>query len=234
MSALALCLCSLEDRIFNTLSKDADFRQKASFVARLGSGSACRSVFETMALWGQSAELAGSSDLYAVPFTEELHEVFKSFHDDILIISKEEKKVSSTAGHALMDQNIYADNRYQEARQRLHNLLTALKTGDLETFGSICEKEALTLHALMMCSNPPYILMQPNSLAAIKKVQQFRSDSGHPLYFSLDAGPNLHLLYPREIQNTVQSFIKDELEVLCENKLWIPDKVGLGPLELEQ
>ena len=232
MSALALCLCSLEDNIFGTLKDDNAFRQKASFVARLGSGSASRSIFESMAVWGKTSEVEGSSDLFAVPFHQELHEIFKSFHDDILIISKAKKSVSSTVGHALMEENIYADSRYGEARQRMHYLLTALKMGDVESFGSICEKEALTLHALMMSSNPPYILMRPNTLAAIEKIRQFRSDTRHPLYFSLDAGPNLHLLYPHEIKNQVQTFIKEELIELCENKEWIQDKVGLGPLEL--
>ncbi|MEL6926729.1 MAG: diphosphomevalonate decarboxylase, partial [Bacteroidota bacterium] len=232
MGALALCLCSLEDQLFGTLKEDAAFRQKASYVARLGSGSASRSIYAYMGAWGSTSDIEGSSDLYAVGFESPLHEVFKTFHDDILIISKGEKSVSSTAGHALMDDNIYADNRYMQAKRNLQNLLPALRKGDLEMFGKITEQEALTLHALMMSSNPPYILMQPNSLAAIQKVQRFRADTGHPLYFSLDAGPNLHLLYPDEIKTTVQAFIQSELVQLCEGGQIIQDQVGLGPLEI--
>ena len=231
MSALALCLCSLEDRLFGTLQDDQSFRQKASYVARLGSGSACRSIYPTMALWGKTPDLPTSSDLYAVAFDSELHSVFKTYRDDILIISKGEKGVSSSAGHQLMEQNTYAGPRYQEARQRLHRLLDILRSGDLEAFGMICEQEALTLHALMMCSYPPYILMRPNTLAAIEKIRQFRADTGHPLYFSLDAGPNLHLLYPAEIQTEVQNFIQESLTAYCENDQWLSDQVGLGPLE---
>lgn len=232
MSALALCLCSLEHRFFGTLADDTAYRQKASYIARLGSGSACRSIYATMGVWGETVEVPNSSNLYAVPFHEKLHPVFKTFHDDILIVSKGEKSVSSRAGHGLMDGNPFAEPRYQQARQRFHQLMDALEKGDLEAFGRIAENEALTLHALMMASNPSFILMLPNSLALIERVRQYRKDTGHALYFSLDAGPNLHLLYPDDIKVPVQTFIEEELSAFCENGIWIKDQVGEGPLEL--
>lgn len=232
MSALALCLCSLEDALFNTLNDDEGFRRKASYVARLGSGSACRSIFAGLAEWGEIGEIEGASDLYAIPFEEEVHEVFQSYNDAILIVSKGEKSVSSRAGHALMDNNPYADSRYQQARQRLRNLLGPLRTGNVEEFGNILESEAMTLHALMMASSPPYILIKPNTLLLIDKVRAFRESTGQPLYFSLDAGPNLHLLYPEVIKASVEEFIKNELLSYCESGQWIADRVGKGPLQL--
>ncbi len=232
MSALALCLCSLENLLFETLEKDNEFRRKASFVARLGSGSASRSIYPTIAVWGESGEIKDSSDLFAIPYEDNINAVFKTFHDDILIVSKGEKSVSSRAGHSLMDGNIYAANRYQQARQRMHHLLAALKTGDLELFGNITENEALTLHALMMTSNPSYLLMRPNTIKLIEMVRAYRVETKQPLYFSLDAGPNLHLLYPDDSSEQVQSFIKSELLRYCENKEIISDKVGPGPEKL--
>lgn len=232
MSALALCLCSMEDELFDTLGDDAEFDRKASYVARLGSGSACRSIFPTMAVWGESGEIEGSSDLYAIPFGDHIHEVYKSFHNDILIVGAEEKAVSSSAGHALMEGNPFAPARYQQARQRLHNLLPALKSGDLETFGKIVEDEALTLHALMMASNPSYILMRPNTLQMIELLRAYRAETNHPVYFTLDAGPNLHVLYPESIIHKVRPFIESELTPLCEEGLFIPDWVGEGPEQL--
>ncbi len=232
MSALALCLCTLESDLFGTLKDDKEFRRKASYISRLGSGSACRSVYAHAGLWGTSGSIKDSSDLYAIPYQDEIHKIFKTFHDDILIVSQGEKAVSSRAGHALMDGNDYAAPRYKQANQRLHRLLAAMKSGDLETFGNITENEALTLHALMMTSNPAYILMKPNSLEMINRIRNFRADTGHPIYFTLDAGPNIHLLYPDNIYFDVKDFIQTELVPLCENGMMIPDKVGLGPLQL--
>ena len=232
MSALALGLCSLEDRLFGTLQDPAEFDRKASYIARLGSGSACRSIFSHAAVWGETPLVAGSSNEFAVPVGERVHDVFRTMHDDILIVSTDEKSVSSRAGHALMDGNPYAEPRYAQARQRLAALLTAMETGDLATFGKIAEDEALTLHALMMCSNPSYTLMRPNSLAIIERVRAWRAETQHPVFFSLDAGPNIHLLYPEDIVVDVRKFIEDDLAELCENGYVVNDWVGEGPEEM--
>jgi diphosphomevalonate decarboxylase len=101
--------------------------------------------------------------------------------------------------------------------------------GDLELFGEIVESEALTLHALMMCSKPSYTLMTPNTLSMIEAIRDFRESSKLPLYFTLDAGPNIHLLYPKKIQSKVQEFIELELKQFCENERVIYDQVGKGP-----
>lgn len=232
MAALALCLCSLEDKLFGTLQDPAEFDRKASYLARLGSGSACRSIFPYAAVWGETALVPGSSDEFAVPAGDLIHEQFRDFHDDILIVSTGEKAVSSRAGHALMDDNPYAGPRYAQARQRLDTLFGAMRAGDLETFGNIAENEALTLHALMMSSNPSYLLMQPDSLAIIEKVREYRAETGHPVYFTLDAGPNVHLLYPGGIIHEVRKFIEDELAEHCENGYVQQDWVGEGPEEM--
>ncbi|MBL7829033.1 MAG: diphosphomevalonate decarboxylase [Saprospiraceae bacterium] len=232
MSALALCLCSLEDALFGTLKDQEEFDKKASFLARLGSGSACRSIFPYAAVWGETTHVKGSHNEYAVPAESYLHDVFKDFHDDILIVSREEKSVSSRAGHALMDGNPYAEPRYAQARTRLGTLMGALRTGDLETFGKITEDEALTLHALMMCSNPSYTLMRPDTLSIIEKVRQYRADTGNQVYFTLDAGPNVHLLYPGEIVHEVRAFIDEQLVEHCEDGYVQQDWVGEGPEEI--
>ena len=232
MSAIALCLCDIEKQENGTLIDDKIFYEKASYIARLGSGSASRSVYGGMAMWGKSVTHAAASDNFAVPYTDHIDEIFKNFHDDILIVSKTEKSVSSTAGHALMNDNIYATNRYQQANDRMATLLLALQEGDLATFGEICEDEALTLHALMMCSKPSYILMEPASLAIINEVRNFRKEYDLPVYFSLDAGPNIHLLYPDHITEQVSYWKEDVLQAYCIDGKIINDKVGPGPEKL--
>lgn len=233
MSALALCLVSLEEELFQPFKERAEFLAKASYLARLGSGSACRSVYGGAAVWGKLGALEGSSDEFAVPVTDQLHTVFQDYHDDILLISKSEKSVSSRAGHGLMDGNPYASARYAQARQRTDEMLTVLQQGNVERFGELLESEALTLHALMMSSHPAYVLIRPNTLQAIERIQQFRQDTGHPLYFTLDAGPNLHLLYPDKIAAEVKSFIREQLLYFCEDKMYLADRVGKGPERLE-
>ncbi|MEM6967002.1 MAG: diphosphomevalonate decarboxylase [Bacteroidota bacterium] len=228
MSALAACVCDLERSLFGTLTNENEFLQKVSFVARLGSGSASRSVYPHLAIWGASNAAEGASNLFAIPWGERVHPVFRTFRDTILIADRKEKSVSSRAGHGLMENNIFADNRYAQANQRFEKLLIALREGDLNAFGQITENEALTLHALMMTSEPSYILMRPNTLTMIEKIRSYRASTQQPLYFSLDAGPNIHLLYPDEIKEDVGAFIKAELEALCENKEWISDQVGTG------
>lgn len=206
--------------------------QKASYFSRLASGSAARSVFPKMALWGKTEAYEGSSDEYAVSLSEYIHPIFKSFHDSILIVSGETKSVSSRAGHALMEGNPYAKARYAKANENIKDLLTALKSGDLDNFINITESEALQLHALMMCSNPSFILMKPNTLSIIEEVRNFRNETHIPLCFTLDAGPNVHLLYPKSEAEKVEHFIKDNLAAYCVDNKWIADHVGDGPKKL--
>ncbi len=232
MSALALCLCSLEAELFGTLESDEEFHKKVSYIARLGSGSACRSIYTHLGLWGKSSIAENSSDEYAVEYSD-VNDIYKSFQDSILIVSGKEKSVSSRAGHALMDNNVFSKPRFEQARSRLSRIADHLRTGDLEAFGTIVEDEALTLHALMMASSPSYLLMEPNSLEIINAVRRFRKENNLPVYFTLDAGPNIHLLYPGYIREKVLRFMEDELLPFCEESKWIDDHVGIGPVELE-
>jgi len=228
MAALAMCLLSIEKEI---KGHDTIDLQRASDLARLASGSASRSVYGPIAIWGQTAVTDLGSDVYAVPYSEGIADIFNSFHDDILIISKTEKAVSSRAGHALMEGNPYAENRFDQARRHLVDIVAAMQAGDLEKFGSIVEKEALTLHALMMASEPPYMLLEPNTVAAIRVIQQYRKDNNIPVYFTLDAGPNIHMLYPHQYVTEIAD-LKKELITYCQDGLIIADQVGQGPIQL--
>lgn len=232
MASLALCLCSLEDTLFGSLQDPGDFDQKASYLARLGSGSACRSIFPYASVWGATPAVPGSSDEYGVPAEDLLHPDFKDLHDDILIVSSREKTVSSRAGHALMEGNPFAEPRYAQAKNRLARLVDALRGGDMDTFGRIAEDEALALHALMMCSNPSFMLLEPGTVALIQKIRAYRAETRHPVYFSLDAGPNIHLLYPGEIVAEVRGWIEEELKEHCVDGWFIQDWVGEGPEEM--
>lgn len=212
-AAIAKCLMNL-DEIFNSNNQQPEFTsQKASFLARLGSGSACRSLYEGLVVWGKTEEVEGSSDLFAVPYNnDEIHPIFKNFNDWVLLIHEGQKSVSSTVGHGLMNTNPYAERRFQEAHENFTKLKTILSSGDMEGFIKLVEHEALTLHAMMMMSDPAFILMKTGTLEVINKIWDFRKITGLALFFTLDAGANVHLLFPNDIDNDrIIDFIQTEL-----------------------
>ena len=207
--AIAKCLMEM-DKAFS--GKDFFDVKKASFLARLGSGSACRSVYDGLVVWGEVNEVEGSSDLYAVKYPdEEIHPIFRDFNDYVLLIHEGQKSVSSTVGHGLMNTNPYAERRFQEARENFVPMKEILKLGDLQAFMKLVEHEALTLHAMMMMSDPAFILMQKGTLQVINRVWEFRKETNLPLFFTLDAGANVHLLFPSEKKAEISNFIETEL-----------------------
>ena len=230
-SALALCLCSLDTEMNGVLLDETEFRQKASYVARLGSGSACRSLFPGYTVWGKSRALAGSSDLLAAAITE-VHPVFTTLRDTILIVNNKVKSVSSSEGHNRMIGHPFAEARIKQAGKNITDLLGAIKTGDKQTFIRIVENEALTLHALMMTSDEGFMLMHPETVRIISRIQDIRKETGLDICFTLDAGPNIHLLYFEEQNEQVNKLIVEDLLINNEQNMRIDDFYGSGPVKI--
>jgi diphosphomevalonate decarboxylase len=226
MAALAMNVMSLEKEINTNLTEDL-FYKKASFLARLGSGSACRSIKGQVVAWGKNETIKESSDLFGVEFND-LHENFKNYQDTILLVDKGEKQVSSTVGHELMFDHPYAEKRFEQAHNNLAKITKILIEGNVEEFIKIVESEALTLHAMMMTSMPYFILMKPNTLEIINRIWKFRNENNIPVCFTLDAGANVHVLYPENVTVKVLQFIKDELVAFCQNGHYICDQIGNG------
>jgi diphosphomevalonate decarboxylase len=236
MSALGLCITDFlniisRSGIISGTSGITDF-QEASRLSRLASGSACRSVYGGYVIWGIVPGFPVTSDEYAVqvPFT--VNPVFNDMRDSILIVSSKEKEVSSRAGHSLMEGHPYAESRYRMAVTNLADLNRALINGDTEEFIRITEMEALNLHALMMASGRSYILMEPGTLSIIRAVRRFRDETRVPVCFTLDAGPNVHLLFPESYDLTVKDWINNELVQYCDKGKWIDDRIGEGPVKI--
>ncbi|WP_396155627.1 diphosphomevalonate/mevalonate 3,5-bisphosphate decarboxylase family protein [Flavobacterium sp.] len=227
MAALAMNIMSLEKALNPTMTNQFFF-QKASFLARLGSGSACRSIKGNIVVWGKHAEIEGSSDLFGVEFPAKIHENFKNYQDTILLVDKGEKQVSSTIGHDLMHNHPFAEQRFAQAHDNLAKIKIIFETGNLDEFIQIVESEALTLHAMMMTSLPYFILMKPNTLEIINTIWKFRNETNIPICFTLDAGANVHILYPENVREHVLQFIKDELVGYCQNGNYICDTIGNG------
>ncbi|WP_396143409.1 diphosphomevalonate/mevalonate 3,5-bisphosphate decarboxylase family protein [Flavobacterium sp.] len=231
MAALAMNIMSLEKAINPSIS-DGYFYAKASFLARLGSGSACRSIKGEVVVWGNHAEIKGSSDLFGVEFSA-IHQNFKNYQDTILLVDKGEKQVSSTVGHDLMHNHPFAERRFTQAHENLSKIKAILSSGNVEEFIKIVESEALTLHAMMMTSMPYFILMKPNTLEIINKIWKFRTETQAPVCFTLDAGANVHVLYPENVKEDVLQFIQNELIEYCQNGQYICDEIGNGAQNLK-
>lgn len=229
MSAIALCLCDIEKKYFDKDSSIEKFFQRASYFARLASGSACRSVYGGMAQWGEIEGVRSSSNMFATAIGDEIDIVFKDYHDSILIVDSAQKKVSSTIGHSLMNDNVFALSRFKQANDNIKQLLQTLKSGNLNDFIKIVESEALTLHSMMMTSNPYFLLMKPNTISIIEKIWAYRKETETPICFTLDAGPNVHLLYPEKYTSNVKQFIEKDLLRFTSNNIVINDRVGEGP-----
>ncbi|WP_321287219.1 diphosphomevalonate decarboxylase [uncultured Sunxiuqinia sp.] len=230
--ALALCLVDLKQQANQRNFTEQQFFQKASRWARLGSGSACRSVFPSFALWGRFAGFADSTDCNAVAVQNRFHRDYRSLRDAVLLVDSSAKEVSSSAGHELMNQHDFKDARIVQANKNLKELLQVMKIGDHKRFFELIEKEALSLHAMMMTSDPSFILLHPNSLEIIRKIRQFRQQRGLSVGFTIDAGPNIHLIYFEKDKQAVHDFINSELLVHTQNKNWLDDCIGDGPIKL--
>ena len=232
MSALAMCLMSVEQSLSEVELSDEFFSQKASFLARLGSGSACRSIEGDLIVWGNHYEIKGSSDLFGTKYPFDVHNNFKNYQDTILLVDKGEKQVSSSVGHNLMHNHPFAEQRFKQAHENLSTLISVFKEGDLDRFIEIVESEALTLHAMMMTSMPYFILMKPNTLEIINRIWNYRKNTKSKVCFTLDAGANVHVLYPENECEQVLEFIKNELVAFCQNGHYICDRIGFGAKQL--
>lgn len=233
MSALALCLSSIHLQLGFKKTMH-DFYESASNTARIGSGSASRSLFGEFCVWGETKLIKAASNQFAIAYPDEYHSEFKNLQDTILLVDDGVKSVSSRAGHTLMEHHPMSAVRYQNAHQRLKDLLLALKLGDWNLFTQTIEIEALELHALMMTSTPSFILMAPESLAIIEKIRRFRNETKIPVCFTLDAGPNVHVLYADSERKKVRNFIQSELLPFCIKKKCIYDRMGKGPSQIIQ
>jgi diphosphomevalonate decarboxylase len=225
-AALSLGLIGLEYMLKNQQGAAGKFDNglafsRASEMARIGSGSACRSLFAGFNSWGKDSELK------ATPIGN-VHSKFQSLQDYILIVDEGAKAVSSSQGHALMNEHFYKERRIEEANFHYDRLSKALLTGDIDTFCEVSIAEAMSLHALMMTSKPSFLLMKPLSLAILEKLFDFYSKREIPFTFTLDAGPNIHLIFFKEDQALMEKFIQTQIQPLLKGNQIIKDEIGEG------
>ena len=121
MAALSACLIDFE----NSHNPIVEKQKKISFLSRLGSGSACRSVSGPIMTWGKNSKVPKSNDFYASKFLGN-HQIFDTYCDSILLVDSGKKEVSSTLGHELMKKHPFASSRFKQAKNNFRLLSICL------------------------------------------------------------------------------------------------------------
>lgn len=166
-------------------------REELSRFTRQGSGSACRSVYGGFVEW-QKGELDDGSDSYAVQIAPEDH---WDIRVAAVVLTAKEKAVSSRVG---MKQTVATSVFYDGWLNSVSDDLIAIKAGiqerDFEKVGAIAEANCLKMHATTLGAYPPFTYWQDTTLKTMHAIWQMRADH-IPVYFTIDAGPNVKVLY---------------------------------------
>ncbi len=198
-SALALAF----SLIFNKkLSK-----KKLSILARLsGSGSACRSVPDGFVWWKKGKDSFTSYAFSIAPPS------FWQLNDLVLILSSEEKKVSSAEGHKNASTSPFFKWRLIDVEKRLRLIKQAFLKKDFSLFGSLIEQECLSMHLVMMTQNPPLYYWSGKTIEVIKKIVELRRN-GLEVYYTIDAGENIHLICQKKDRDKIYDYFIKQKEV---------------------
>ncbi len=158
-----------------------------SRLARTGSGSACRSVPAGFVEW-QAGESDEDSFAFSIAPPDHWDIV-----DNVVIVSQAHKTIGSTEGHALALTSPLQTARVADAPRRLALCRRAICERDFEAFADMVELDSNLMHAVIMTSTPPILYWQPPTLAVIHAVQAWRRQ-GWPVCYTIDAGPNVHVI----------------------------------------
>ena len=168
---------------------------RLSAVARQGSGSASRSLFGGFVEWERDWGRGGESLLDSRSVAHQLHnEDHWALRDVIAIVSAGAKRVSSSSGHRLAATSPLNAARTRRVGAWLETVRRAIAERNLSLLGPILELDALAMHGVMMTSAPSLLYWQPGTLEVLHAVRAWREEEGVPVYFTIDAGPNVHLI----------------------------------------
>jgi len=177
--------------------------KELSIMARLGSGSACRSVPDGFTEWSMGT---CNDDSYAVSLAPTEH---FEIYDLIVIIRDERKEISSTKGMQKFNPYFYA--RLAEVQENLNFVRKGIIEKNLKALGTYTEKDCISMHTVMMNSGLFY--WEPETLKLMKEVWNLRKN-GIECYFTIDAGPNVHILCLPDNKETIKEKFSDKFEIL--------------------
>ncbi len=193
-------------------------------LARRASGSACRSFFGGFVEWE-----AGADDRSSLP--RQLHAPDHwDLRDIVVIVSAADKKVSSHRGHAMAARSFLLQERLRFVDQVLTPVRAAIRDRDLKTLGPLMEKDALFMHAVMLTSRPPLLYLNETAIHLMAEVQSWRDTEGLEAYFTIDAGPNLHLICEAKTESRLVS----KLQATGLASQIMVNRPGPGPVQLSE
>ena len=159
-----------------------------SKLCRVISGSACRSIPDGYVEWDKGT---GSQDSYA-------RQIYPASYwkicDVVAIVSKKMKKISSSQGHLLADTSPFFKARLAGMSQKVKDIKLTIKKRDFSQFGKIMEQDALNMHAICLTSSPSIIYWEPATVDVIKSVVNWREAGDIETFFTIDAGPSVHVI----------------------------------------
>ena len=173
-----------------------------SMLARRGSGSASRSIPAGFVEWKMGEDEADSYSFSIAPVDH------WNLVDCVAIVSASHKKTGSTEGHALAGTSPLQEARVADANRRLDICRNAILKKDFEAFANIIEHDSDIMHSVMMTSNPPLMYWQSATVEIFHQVREWRA-SGLPVGYTVDAGPNVHVLCLGEYKAEVEKRLRE-------------------------
>jgi len=180
--------------------------KELSILARMGSGSASRSIPDGYTEWldGDTSETSYAVSLFKPDYWDIV--------DVVTVVSTNKKEVSTSEGQKLADSSPFYENRLERMGEKIEELKKFLRDKDFTKFGELVEAEALELHAIMLTSTPSLIYLLPASLKMMHLVKRWRRE-GIEAYFTVNTGQDVHLICQKGSVEKIKARLREVEEV---------------------
>ncbi|MCJ7826051.1 diphosphomevalonate decarboxylase [Patescibacteria group bacterium] len=180
--------------------------KELTIFARMGSGSACRSIPDGYVFWekGNSSDTSFAYSLY--PHT------YWNLYDVLVIVDDGMKKISSTKGQEAVHTSPLLEKRLSGIPEKINRTKKAFQEKNFPLLGEIIEDDCLSMHHVMQTQTPPLFYWNEATKKIIKKVRMWRYEGIH-VYFTIDAGPNVHLICEKPFVDAIKKKLADVEEV---------------------
>ena len=149
---------------------------------------------------------------------------FWDLRDLVVLVSKAPKAISSSEGHKIASRHPFMAARQELLPSRMLATKGAIAARDITTLGALIEQEALEMHGIMMSGEPAALYMQPGTMALLHAIRSWREDDGVPVYFTLDAGPNVHVI----CEGHTGDEVRERIERLAPGLAILENRAGPG------